>query len=159
MTPGFRNVCTEQYIFNRIKRKFKIPDRDMNVLLSMYNNSANVTALDVYELFNFLDISFYSLYYRQQFNRRLLENAVFIIGELASELPQYKKYYPKTTNLSLEYLIDMVDLIFRLVNDVNFNRTVLVEFTQILQFDDITERGRRNVQLIIQFMENYPFIK
>lgn len=153
-SPGFKHVCTARFVFERIRRDFGIRDEKMRQLIEMYNKSGKVKALEVYELITFLDMSDYWLHY-PWIDRSLLSRILDDIAKKFSEKPEELVFYPGTRKFYLAYLIDMADIILRLVNDEDLILEFAGHLHAILEYSNIKGEGRRRVQELIHFTENY----
>ena len=147
MTPGFANVCTEQYIFNRIRRKFRLSNDVMNKIMTMYNNSNDVTTLELYEVVNFINgINGVERSELSRFSPEVLENTIVLATKIMAMSGK---------SGAQEYLTDMINIMITLANDKNFTRGVLSRLYFIMRLSYLGEKERSRVQELISFIEEY----
>ena len=147
MTPGFANVCTEQYIFNRIRRKFRLSNDVMNKIMTMYNNSNDVTTLELYEVVNFINgINGVERSELSRFSPEVLENTIVLATKIMAMSGK---------SGALEDLTDMINIMITLANDKNFTRGVLSRLYFIMRLSYLGEKERSRVQELISFIEEY----
>lgn len=145
-SPYFSSQCTERLIFDKIKRDVKFGD--VNTLINMYNKSGKVTALETYEVFDFIKTYYKSRNKRKRddtaFSYELLLNTVVTIGEMYSNTTQHVRG---------EYLKHITDIIFRLVNTPKFIVRVTREI-QLFRFAGVLIVGGR-INEFLQFISDY----